>query len=220
MIRHFLWFDIKQNKILLIILCFLLLIFYGFGQTAGFEDAIGMWFLAFLVFGTIPSSGIIGANVRSQQTISRKYLLSLPINRVRLLFINILRGLFFYVPLYFLVATLLIFDVKILERFELNLIEFVIALFLVTVWFVLGGFHYSISFEGVSKHHSKFFRFFRFFWSFFQMAFEAAIIALLFFDDFDLFTGYFIIPVFLKILVLLVLISNRFYWTKRLWLNN
>jgi hypothetical protein len=224
MIKHFLIYDIKQNKFLLFFLCLysfiLLFLVFTLNQQVVVDTFGGLMF-TLLILGSIPSSSIIGANFRSQQTISRKFLLSLPVNRVRLLLVNIVRGVFFQLPLFTIVVILSFFEKIPYQSFRFNYFEFILVVVLVSVWIVLMGFHYSISFEKVSKHQNKILRILKMIWSFIQFFFGSAIIFLLFANEggYGVSETLFLMPTHLKITILIALILNRFFWTKKLWLN-
>ena len=105
-VRHFVERDFKTFRMAWFLLLGFLVVFWGLSENISLHRGPGMEMLLpqlmltlGLLFATIPSQSIVGTRLRSQTSLSRGYLMSLPIEKRKLYRLILLRFLPYQLPL-------------------------------------------------------------------------------------------------------------------------
>lgn len=151
MITHFIFRDLKSNRIYWLITLIVTLLAIPAVYFHG--DALLLLFYPYFFMSISPLAGLIGSRWRAQHVMSRHYLLSLPVSRIKLFRIIQLRAFVFQIPLYLLLTYVIFTDSECTLRFnQLQLLSILLGSLIAGNWFINLAVDNAIAYEAIGSH--------------------------------------------------------------------
>lgn len=123
-----------------------------------FADFLHVLFFVYILFCISAMNDIIGVTWRSQHVMSRNYMLSLPISRNKMFFLNQLRAFVFGLPMFIYLVCLPYTELKkpaklfVSENFSVG--QYGLVVLISMFWFFNSMFYTAVKTEKISSHLS------------------------------------------------------------------
>ena len=179
---------------------------------------------AYLFFGIIPIKDLIGVTWRSQHIMSRNYILALPVKRKKLFFMIQYRALIYWLPFLILswIAPLFLSDSILRKESENSYLIYALMIILGVIWFINSSITMQLACEKISSYLTQKQRAKE--WIKLMVVYlgEFAIVGISFLSILGIsFHSSYIdtVHISLPLLIVLALVSIRFYLAKKRWLG-